>query len=366
MARKRVVRRRTPVIDDEPIFENEEISEEEKNEALGWYHYNQIPYKKLREYYIEYAKGIDPEIAPAIRAAISVVTPTWGSVARMFSRGLEDESLKTRLDGHIVETVTQGNIILAEKGETQPEKKGYVPNIQERIRAQVGLLVGEIEFEVDEFLVDGCKSKFNLFKWLQKKEVKGAHASRIKNYYAQVVSELDDAIAGNDDDLAEGYSFLTKPKLKKYRKFINELVNDAETFGSLAKANRKPRKRKVKSVRDVTSKVKYKVKDDDYKIVSVDPSSLVDASQVWLFNTKDRFLHKYTSTRGMVVKGTTLYDWDETASFKKKIRKPEKVLPDVVSGGKVKLRKLMDGIRAKESKVTGRIGKDIVIVRVVQ
>ena len=78
------------------------------------------------------------------------------------------------------------------------------------------------------------------------------------------------------------------------------------------------------------------------------------------------FLHKYTSTRGMVVKGTTLYDWDETASFKKKIRKPEKVLPDVVSGGKVKLRMLMDGIRAKESKVTGRIGKDSVIGRVVQ
>jgi hypothetical protein len=154
--------------------------------------------------------------------------------------------------------------------------------------------------------------------------------------------------------------------LKKYGKFINELVNDADTFGSLAKANRKPRKKKVRSIRDTTAKVKYKVKDDEYKIVSVSPENLVDASQVWLFNTKDRFLHKYSSTRGMVVKGTTLYDWDESTSFKKKIRKPKKILPGVVNGGKVKLRKLMDEVNAKESKVTGRIGKDIVIVRVVQ
>ena len=364
MARKKVARRRAAPVDDEPIFDGE-VEQAVRDDALSWYHHNQISTNILRSYFIEYAKNIDPAIVPAVKAAQLWVSPAWGSVARMLSRGLVDEDWKQRTDGRVIEIVQKGNEILAEKGADKP-KNVYVPNIQERIRAVAGALIGEIEFEVDEFLVDGCKSMFNLFKWLQKKEVKGAHASRIKNYYAGVLSELDDVLNGNDDDLAEGYSFLTKPKLKKYRKFIDELVNDAETFGSLAKANRKPRKKKVRSVRDVTSKVKYKVKDDDYKIVSVDPTNLMDASQVWLFNTKDRFLHKYTSTRGMVVKGTTLYDWDETASFKKKIRKPEKVLPDVVSGGKVKLRKLMDGIRAKESKVTGRIGKDIVIVRVVQ
>ena len=365
MARKKATRRRVTPVDDEPIFENGEVEEKERDDALSWYHHNQISTNILRSYFIEYAKNIDPTIVPAVKAAQLLVSPTWGAAARMLSRGLQDEDWKRRTDGRVIEIVQRGNEILAEKGADKP-KNVYVPNIQERIRAQVGALVGEIEFEVDEFLVDGCKSEFNLFKWLQKKEVKGVHASRIKNHYAEVLDEIEEVIAGNDEDLVAGYSFLTKAKLKKYRKFIDELVNDADTFGSLAKANRKPRKKKVRSVRDVTAKVKYKVKDDDYKIVSVDPTNLMDASQVWLFNTKDRFLHKYTSTRGMVVKGTTLYDWDETASFKKKVRKPEKVLPGVVNGGKVKLRKLMDEINAKESKVTGRIGKDIVIVRVVQ
>ena len=365
MARKKATRRRVPVVDDEPTFDGE-VKAAVRDDALSWYHHNQISTNILRSYFIEYAKNIDPAIVPAVKAAQLLVSPAWGSVARLLSRGLQDEDWNRRTDGRVIEIVQKGNEILAEKDSAQTvKKKAYVPNIQERIRAVAGDLIGEIEFEVDEFLVDGCKSEFNLFKWLQKKEVKGVHASRIKNHYTEVLDEIEEVIAGNDDDLVEGYSFLSKAKLKKYRKFINELVGDADTFGSLAKANRKPRKKKVRSVRDTTAKVTYKVKDDDYKIVSVDPTLLVDASQVWLFNTKDRFLHKYNSTRGMVVKGTTLYDWDETASFKKKIRKPEKVLPDVVSGGKVKLRKLMDGINAKESKVTGRIGKDIVIVRVV-
>jgi len=37
-----------------------------------------------------------------------------------------------------------------------------------------------------------------------------------------------------------------------------------------------------------------------------------------------------------------------------------------MKGGKVKLRKLMDMIKAKETKVTGRINADMVIVRIVK
>ena len=109
----------------------------------------------------------------------------------------------------------------------------------------------------------------------------------------------------------------------------------------------------------------FKVRDDEYKIVSVPPEKIIDATQVWIFNTKDRFLYKYTSTGGLLVKGTTLQEFDEANSFKKKIRKPDVILPEVLNGGKVKLRKLMDTIAAKEGKVTGRINKDMIILRVI-
>ena len=44
----------------------------------------------------------------------------------------------------------------------------------------------------------------------------------------------------------------------------------------------------------------------------------------------------------------------------------QQVLDDVVNGGKVKLRKSIAGIAAKEVAVTGRIGKEMVIVRIVK
>ena len=69
--------------------------------------------------------------------------------------------------------------------------------------------------------------------------------------------------------------------------------------------------------------------------------------------------------RGMTIKGTTLQEFDVATSFKKKIRKPDAILPEVLNAGKVKLRKLMDTIAAKEGKVTGRINKDMIILRVI-
>ena len=97
---------------------------------------------------------------------------------------------------------------------------------------------------------------------------------------------------------------------------------------------------------------------------SVSPTKLIDATQVWLYHVPTRFLYRYDCKAGVVIKGSTIKGYDAT-STRKKIRKPEKILPDVIAGGKVKLRKLMDSIRAKDGKVTGRINKDMIILRVV-
>ena len=47
-----------------------------------------------------------------------------------------------------------------------------------------------------------------------------------------------------------------------------------------------------------------------------------------------------------------------------KLRKPEKILDKVLNDGKVSLRKLMPSIRTKEKKLTGRINKDTILLRV--
>ena len=128
---------------------------------------------------------------------------------------------------------------------------------------------------------------------------------------------------------------------------------------------RKPRKRKPPSFEKMVSKVNYKERDDSLRLVSVDPIKIIGASQLWVYNTKTRNLGVYNAldVSGLGMKGTTLQNYGSD-SIAKILRKPEDVLPDVVTGGKIKLRKVMDNINAKPKKLNGRLNKDTILLRI--
>jgi hypothetical protein len=69
---------------------------------------------------------------------------------------------------------------------------------------------------------------------------------------------------------------------------------------------------------------------------------------------------------GLSVKGTTLQGYDEETSVSKTIRKPDEVLPRLLKGGKLVLRKLMSEINSKESVPNGRINGDTILLRVIK
>jgi hypothetical protein len=153
-----------------------------------------------------------------------------------------------------------------------------------------------------------------------------------------------------------------------YLEFVKSIVSAAETRASIVKATRKPRKKKEKSPAQVVAKLNYKEKDDDFKIVSVNPQQIIGCDQLWVFNTKYRTLAVYNAMgpAGLNVKGSTLTGFDEKTSIVKKLRKPELQLKQLLEGGKVVLRKYMDTIKCKSKAGTGRINKETVLVRIVK
>jgi len=354
-----------------PSFDNlDDLSEDEKrkfhNHALSWYH-SVYSSKESKEFLEEFVERTRKKSDLAAVKSAAWISPTWGNVAQMFDDGYKYEELLARLNAKVDTLIAEGAPVLAEKKKMDKAKTNVpILNIQERVGNQVRELLGSVDFEIDEFVGTKCKkSEFELYKFLQAKEVKGPHTKKIQNYLEDILSELEDLVDGKDDQLNEGYDFLSNSQQKKYRDFIQGMVDDAEAWGNVRKSTRKPRTRKIRSVEQKVAKVKYKVRDDSFKIVSVAPDRMIEASQIWIFNTKDRFLYKYNSDRGMTIKGTTLQDFDADTSFKKKVRKPDVILPEVLNSGKVKLRKLMDTIAAKETKVTGRISEDMIILRVI-
>jgi len=356
----------------EPSFGNfAELDSKEQRasiaSALNWYN-SAFKGKDSQKAMLDYVTKNHKKHLPAVKAASSGMVATYGNLARMIMNGCSDPSIITKVDAYVFRLSEEGKKALSVKKElVQAKAAGRVVSIQERVNDQVREYLGEIEGEVDEFVLNKCKkSSFNLYNWLQAREVKGVHTRKIKAFYKDIYVELREVVAGTDEQLNEGYAFLTKAKQKKYAQFIAKLISDSDEWINNCNSKRKTRKRKVKTPGELVSKLKYKASDDTYKITSIDPVDILDASQVWVFDTKTRFLYKYISDVGIAVKGTTLKEWNEDQSFKKKIRKPDLILPDVVSGGKVKLRKLMDEIKAKETKVTGRVNGEMVIVRVVR
>jgi hypothetical protein len=356
---------------EKPSFANlDDLSEDEQKKAysyaLSWYH-DVYSFKESKEFFEDFVKKTRKKSDLAAVKSAAWISPTWGNVAQILEDGYKSDELLVRLNAKVDELIKEGAPVLAEKKKVAKVKNNFpVLSIQERVANQARELLGEVDFEIDEFVEGKCKkTDFDLYKFLQVKEVKGPHTKLIRDDLEIVLVELKELVDGKDDQLNEGYSFLSKSQQKKYCEFIQGMVDDAEAWGNVRKSTRKPRARKIRSVEQRVAKVKYKVRDDSFKIVSVSPDRMIESNQIWIFNTKDRFLYKYNSERGMTIKGTTLQDFDEATSFKKKIRKPDSILPKVLNNGKVKLRKLMDTIAAKETKVTGRISKDMIILRVI-
>jgi hypothetical protein len=107
---------------------------------------------------------------------------------------------------------------------------------------------------------------------------------------------------------------------------------------------------------------------DPHKIKSINPAEIIGASQLWIFNTKNRKLGVYNTldAEGLSVKGTTIINFDEVKSVMKTLRKPETILPEIIKGGKVYMRNVMTTINSVEMQMNGRINKDIVILRVIK
>jgi hypothetical protein len=141
------------------------------------------------------------------------------------------------------------------------------------------------------------------------------------------------------------------------------------------KATRKPRKPKEIKKDKVVAKLKFKKEDAPLKLVSVNPTEIIGASELWVYNTKTRKIGKYIASNidptgqgragsGLSVKGTTIQGFDEEASIQKTLRKPAEQITEFKNAGKVALRKYLDEIKAVDIKLNGRINADVILLKV--
>lgn len=314
----------------------------------------------------------------------------WATAAFLIENNKADivpEVYKTGMDKWILEMSEEGAAVVEEKkAEEKTKKNVYVPTIQERIHEQAQEASQAVEDWLEGYLVDSKKfdpKGFDFVGHFSKYKVTQAHARKIKKYYAGWLEEAqtvvnmptpadikkikDEHAADLALQIREGYADVKKADAKKWLEALENLMSALDMVIDSAKANRKTRVKKAPSKEKMVAKLKYKDKDDRYKIVSINPVEIIDATEVWVFNVKTRKLGKYVAEEHATikVKGTTLQFFDAKLSVQKTVRKPEETLREFKKAGKVVLRKFLDNINSVEIKLNGRLNADTVILKAV-
>jgi hypothetical protein len=299
------------------------------------------------------------------------------------------------LQKRVEEAIEEGRKIALEKKEVAEETKNvHVPTIQERIRDQSY----SMSEAIDEWLegwVENPKSfdpkGFDIKAHFKKCGITQAHARKMKPLYEHELDDYNDLErmptkgqlnkmefleADHWEQLKEGYAHIKKGDIKTFRSAIDTLLTELDFIIEQAKATRKPRKPKQRSASKVVEKLKFSKADPKYSLASIDPTTIIGANELWVFNVKTRKLGKYIASSidpkglmregtGLSVKGTTIIGFDETTSIQKTLRKPVDQLKEFKDAGKVKLRKFLDDIPTTDIKLNGRCNPDTVLLKVV-
>lgn len=320
--------------------------------ALNWYQANKES-KDAMNYINEYLKR--NKIEGKIDTTKTYATLGW--VCRLSLMGNNigsagEEYIKEKLKEYLIKQVA---VVDTQK----------MPNIQDRIDEKVSEIAGDIEGAVDDYIMTGFKTAVPPYSIMQDR-AKGLHAQRIIDIFKKHRAEYDEAINSDDPQVKEGYSNFTKTQLKKLISYYDLIITDAMKISGEAKLTRKPRKRKAKSPDQIVSKMIYCEKDTELKLESISPKKILGAMQLWVYNVKTRKLGTYhaSDASGLSVKGTTVINFSEMKSVCKTVRKPEVTIPEVINGGKLVLRNLLNNLTTTEKEMNGRINKDIVLLRV--
>lgn len=290
------------------------------------------------------------------------------SMCKMMLNGATfDEKRMAWLKEGIDNTIAFGNQkrkAAKSDAKTMIQKKSPADIVKERTSD----FIAEIEEVLDMFNgkthVDWAE--YSVYNELQRVDAAYNTAKGVVDYYTPQMEEIQELVSKKTDDLVEAYSHMTIKKRKELLSILKSIVSDAEKYMSAKKVTRKPRKKKTVSSAQIVSKVKYLKESAEYKVASVDPSDIIGAKIVWLFNVKYRTFTRLesVSTNGMSIKGTTILNFDEDKSAKKKVRKPEEFLSKTTKTTKTKINKEFVDLKTKESVPNGRINADTIIYKV--
>jgi len=352
-------------VGDEPVWDNVEITEKNyKSEilrGLNWHGYcaTDKNYKKYLEEWIKANKPTDAKKFIASLRTLKKANPTISSLARISMRNFPlSEKDVLRIEDYLNSLQTKKKRVV--KTDTNR------PSVQDAMKNQLSEIFSEIDHLVDVSFKEGCASAKSMVNVIFRngENIKAPHIRLIINYIQETyLNEWQTAYDGSDEQLSEGYNFMSKRTFKSIINEFNQLIDLLSRQATAAKTQR-IRKKKPLDKKKMVSKLRFMDSFDELNLKSQDAVNIIGSNLVWVYDTKRRKLGYYEAEvkDSIYAKGTTIYGYKN--SCEKILRKPETQLEEFMKLRKNQTKNWFDTINSKCTEMKGRTNANIILVRI--
>ena len=355
-------------------FKNRDEMQSEYHRASNWYNYYNNA-KSNAPIVLLYAEKVLGYTKKQIQALKKV--ENWklnqgnGNNVRIYFSGFPMAEYSTnildRINERIANLLKEGQAKLR-AAKNAPTKVVITP--AQRMRKKVAqTIMGDFDTMVVDEWMDGNfdKIKFPAYGLLTGHGIKGSGINMFRNHVEFELELVQDAYNKTCEQAVEAYSHISKGNKKKMITLLEKIIADIDRLKLNTKSARVPRAKKPKASDLQVKKLNYKEKDDDAKLVSINPVMIPGKERLFVYNTKTRKLAEYitTSTKGFEVRGTSIKNFDDKLSKTTKLRKPEEILPQILTLAPTKIKKVWETLTTKITAPNGRINKDCILLRVI-
>ena len=239
-------------------------------------------------------------------------------------------------------------------------------NIQERMAEKTAEFLGELEGRFDDFTVE-FKGEPKLVELMTQMNVPAVQVKTVTEFINKKISEFEEVNSTKDSQLLEAYKHLGKRQVTAMIKWWQQALTDANSYNVVKKASKAPRKKKAVLPEKVVAKLKYAKEFKELALKSADPTTILTAQELWVYNTKTRKLGIYIADQYagvLTVKNSSIMGFDAAASVQKTLRKPKDQIKEFTANGKPAAKKWFKGIKSTEIKLNGRISTDVILLKV--
>lgn len=339
--------------------------------TLQWYGY-MTDVKANQKYLVQYISDTKPFGKQNTRALSIAKNMTLSEgrdstalkLIRMSHRGWELNEAELAWIDQLFDQIREKLAQKQKRASTPTKRISPAERMADRANETV---MSDLEVMLDQWSKTTKPEPLELYKLIDQNGLGGpVPLKMIRQWLEANITELEGT--KTDEQLKEGYSHVSAIVRNRRIKALKAMLADVDAKKtSQINKRRKPTRRKKtgKTMDKVLAKFNYKKEDPNLKLTSVDPSKVIGSQRVYVFNTRNNELHEYVaqSPDGIQIKGSSLTNFDKDGATKQRV-KPEFIAQNVLKKTPRQVGLARKKLASKVSAATGRIGKDMLIVKV--